>query len=120
MTTLASVLQPAIDELEKDLAELERKANGLLTSINVLRAKAGLPPAKDRAARRTAIEILMTDSSCDVIALFTQSIWPSNACFTIRQEPDPLLRHACDVLMRPLRDRDLRLLDDARETRTAG
>jgi hypothetical protein len=44
MTNLASVFQPAIDALEKDLADLERQANGLLTSINLLRAKAGLPP----------------------------------------------------------------------------
>jgi hypothetical protein len=35
---------PAIDALEKDLADLERQANGLLSSINLLRGKAGLPP----------------------------------------------------------------------------
>jgi hypothetical protein len=44
VTNLASVFQPAIDALEKDLANLERQANGLLTSINLLREKAGLPP----------------------------------------------------------------------------
>ena len=44
MTDTASALQPAIDVLEQDLADLERQANALLTSINVLRAKAGLPP----------------------------------------------------------------------------
>lgn len=44
MTNLASVFQPAIDALEKDYADLERKANGVLQSINLLREKAGLPP----------------------------------------------------------------------------
>jgi hypothetical protein len=44
MTNPASVFQPAIDALEKDLADLERQANGLVDSINLLRAKAGLPP----------------------------------------------------------------------------
>jgi hypothetical protein len=44
MTNPASAFQPAIDALEKDYADLERKANGLLQSINLLREKAGLPP----------------------------------------------------------------------------
>jgi|SRR5271166_136355 len=44
MSDAASALQPAIDVLEKDLADLERQANGLLTSINVLRVRAGLLP----------------------------------------------------------------------------
>lgn len=44
MTNLAATFQPAIDALETDLAKLEREANGLLTSINLLREKAGLPP----------------------------------------------------------------------------
>lgn len=44
MSEAASALQPAIDMLEKDFADLERKANGLLTSINLLRERAGLPP----------------------------------------------------------------------------
>lgn len=44
MTNLASAFQPAIDALEKDLSDLERQANGLLQSINLLREKAGLPP----------------------------------------------------------------------------
>ncbi len=44
MTNLASAFQPAIDALENDLADLERQANALLTSINLLREKAGLPP----------------------------------------------------------------------------
>jgi hypothetical protein len=44
MSDAASALQPAIDVLEQDYADLERKANGLLTSINVLRERAGLPP----------------------------------------------------------------------------
>jgi hypothetical protein len=44
MVDAASALQPAIDVLEQDFADLERQANGLLTSINVLRARAGLPP----------------------------------------------------------------------------
>jgi len=44
MTDPASAFQPAIDALEKDFADLERQANGLLQSINLLREKAGLPP----------------------------------------------------------------------------
>lgn len=44
MTDPASAFQPAIDALEKDFADLERQANGLLQSINLLRQKAGLPP----------------------------------------------------------------------------
>ena len=44
MSDAASALQPAIDVLENDLADLERQANGLLTSINLLRTRAGLPP----------------------------------------------------------------------------
>jgi hypothetical protein len=44
MTNLANAFQPAIDALEKDLADLERQGNALLTSINLLREKAGLPP----------------------------------------------------------------------------
>jgi hypothetical protein len=44
MTNLASMFQPAIDALEQDLADIERQANALLTSINLLREKAGLPP----------------------------------------------------------------------------
>jgi hypothetical protein len=44
MTNLASALQPAIDALEQDLTDLERRGNALLVSINVLREKAGLPP----------------------------------------------------------------------------
>lgn len=44
MTNPASPFQPAIDALETELGELERKANGLLQTINLLREKAGLPP----------------------------------------------------------------------------
>lgn len=44
MIDVASAFQPAIDALEKDLADLERQANTLLTSINLLRSKAGMPP----------------------------------------------------------------------------
>jgi hypothetical protein len=44
MTNPASAFQPAIEALEKDLTDLERQANGLLQSINLLREKAGLPP----------------------------------------------------------------------------
>lgn len=40
----ASAFQPAIEALEKDLADLERQANGILQSINLLREKSGLPP----------------------------------------------------------------------------
>lgn len=48
MSDVVNALQPAIDVLEQDLADLERQANGLLTSINVLRARAGLPPRVTR------------------------------------------------------------------------
>lgn len=44
MSNLASAFQPAIDALEQEFSDLERQANALLTSINVLRARAGLPP----------------------------------------------------------------------------
>jgi hypothetical protein len=44
MTNPLSAFQPAIDALEKDYSDLERQANALLTSINLLRSKAGLPP----------------------------------------------------------------------------
>ena len=51
MADPVSALQPAIDLLEKDYADIERQANallgqgkGLLMSINLLRGKAGLPP----------------------------------------------------------------------------
>jgi hypothetical protein len=44
MSDTASALQPAIEVLEKDLADLERQANGLLASINLLRQRAGMPP----------------------------------------------------------------------------
>jgi hypothetical protein len=44
MTNPASAFQPAIEALEAELADLERQANGLLQSINLLREKVGLPP----------------------------------------------------------------------------
>ena len=44
MANEISAFQPAIDALEEDLAEVERQGNALLTSINILRAKVGLPP----------------------------------------------------------------------------
>jgi hypothetical protein len=44
MTNPVNPFLPAIEALEKDLNDLERQANGLLTSINLLREKAGLPP----------------------------------------------------------------------------
>jgi hypothetical protein len=44
MASLSSPFQPAIDALEKDAADLERQWNALVTTINVLREKAGLPP----------------------------------------------------------------------------
>jgi hypothetical protein len=44
MSTLPNPFQPAIDELEKDLIEAERHVNTLVSAINVLRAKSGLPP----------------------------------------------------------------------------
>jgi len=37
-------LQPAIEALEKDALALERQWNELVSAINVLRSKAGLPP----------------------------------------------------------------------------
>lgn len=44
MTNLSNAFQPAIDELEKEAADVERQWNALISTINVLRAKAGLPP----------------------------------------------------------------------------
>lgn len=44
MTNPANPFQPAIDALEKDAAELERQWSALVSTINVLREKAGLPP----------------------------------------------------------------------------
>jgi hypothetical protein len=44
MTNPASAFQPAIDALETEYGDLERQANGLLHTINLLREKAGLPP----------------------------------------------------------------------------
>ncbi len=43
MANQETPLQPAIDELEKDLGEIERQGNILRTAINILRSKAGLP-----------------------------------------------------------------------------
>ena len=40
----ANPFQPAIAELEKELVELERQGNTLLTAINLLRSKADMPP----------------------------------------------------------------------------
>jgi len=60
MEDAARALQPAIEMLEGDLADLERQVNGLLTSINLLRQRAGLPPrlgpsfTSDTKARETA------------------------------------------------------------------
>jgi hypothetical protein len=47
MSDPASAFQPAIDALEKEFGDLERQANALLQSINLLREKAGLPPRPD-------------------------------------------------------------------------
>ena len=44
MISDASPFQAAIDELEKDIRDLERKWIGLVDAVNILRAKAGLPP----------------------------------------------------------------------------
>jgi hypothetical protein len=44
MTDQAAIFQPAIDALEKDMSNLERQWNALLSSVNILREKAGLPP----------------------------------------------------------------------------
>lgn len=46
---MSNPFQPAIDELEKDLVPIERKRNELVSTINVLRAKAGLPPRPDNS-----------------------------------------------------------------------
>ena len=54
MTNPTSAFLPAIEALEKDLADLERQANGLLTSINLLRQKAGLPPRPGGLATASA------------------------------------------------------------------
>lgn len=53
MTNTAGAFQPAIDELEKDLAEAERNVNALLGTINLLRSKAGLPPRPPGGGMRT-------------------------------------------------------------------
>lgn len=44
MTNQLNPFQPAIEALEKDLADIERQGNALLSTINVLREKAGMPP----------------------------------------------------------------------------
>lgn len=44
---MSNPFQSAIDALEKELAPIERQRNELLTTINVLRAKANLPPRPD-------------------------------------------------------------------------
>ena len=44
MDTDGSPFHAAINELEKDIVALERKRNGLIDAVNVLREKAGLPP----------------------------------------------------------------------------
>ena len=44
MAPTQDALQPAIDALEADIADLERQWNALVSAINVLRAKAGQPP----------------------------------------------------------------------------
>ncbi|MCC6946883.1 MAG: hypothetical protein IT539_03865 [Bradyrhizobiaceae bacterium] len=61
MANSQNPFQPAIDELEKelekiekDIAEAERQANGLRDTINVLRAKAGLPPRPEGIGRVAA------------------------------------------------------------------
>jgi hypothetical protein len=47
VTNQLNVYQPAIEALEKDLDEAERHVNALRTSINLLRAKAGMGPMPD-------------------------------------------------------------------------
>lgn len=44
MTNPSTAFLPAIEALETELTDMERQANALLTSINLLRGKAGLPP----------------------------------------------------------------------------
>lgn len=44
MTELAETLLPAIRLLEGDYEEAVRNANAILTSVNLLRARAGMPP----------------------------------------------------------------------------
>ena len=43
MAVSDNLFQPAIEELEKELFEAERNVNALLSTINLLRSKAGLP-----------------------------------------------------------------------------
>jgi len=47
MANHANPLQPAIDALEKDLADVERRENELRSALKLLRAKAGLPTPPD-------------------------------------------------------------------------
>src|ERR1700733_8968012 len=46
----ANPFQPAIEALEKELADIERQGNALLTTINLLRGKAGMPPRSSSLA----------------------------------------------------------------------
>ena len=39
-----SALQPAIDILEADLAEIERRAAAVLVCLNTIRQRVGMPP----------------------------------------------------------------------------
>ena len=55
MTNPASAFQPAIDALEKDLADLERQANGLLQR-QLLREKSRSAPEAGRVATNTIAE----------------------------------------------------------------
>jgi len=68
MTSLVNPLQPAIDALEKDLADLERHANALLTSINVLREKSGLPPRSGAWASASSESGAFSDSGAPTLA----------------------------------------------------
>src|SRR5713101_6853444 len=76
-------------------------------------ANAGLAPARNTPARRTAIERFMTLSFCGDISLSTRSLWRRGTRFTIRQQPDPGVGLALDLRLRRSREADLRLLDDA-------
>ncbi|GMO87153.1 hypothetical protein [Bradyrhizobium ottawaense] len=44
---MSNPFQPAIEELEKELNEIERQRTALISTINLLRGKAGMPPRQE-------------------------------------------------------------------------
>lgn len=55
MANMDNPFQPAIDALETELVEVERNANALLTTINLLRSKAGMPPREPGGGIRSDV-----------------------------------------------------------------